>query len=694
MLHHVLGRILSFRLPPRLVFANPPSTFLPSQSVLEPNAAPWDQGAFALDMAARENAAILDHIVFLQDMDAEVSRMLSGPDDGRRNGLVQLSYALLSERSRMNEFRARAWHEQMNSFASSSRNTEAISSSQPINYDPGMCLSVYVFYKALMIDSLVPLFRDSWDDARLPFYAKFVVVTLNSVFKLSFKGCRLVLQALKTIVRLAHAEFLRDSCSSNLDAIVRAIPSNLTTARQSFLFDPVYTEYACCPMCFTLYPPRESTSFPDPTCRDGGQHTTTHPFNELPADMYSVPPLPTKSLPYPEQCTFRETSQSPPCGAQLLRYGEHPRPIRVYSYQSFISWLARFLCRPEIEPYLDASQAAAGLSRGDSVDDILFSQEILNFPSPDGRPFLRVCGTEGRYLFSLFVDWFHPRGNRQGGATYSAGVIFMVCLNLPPAIRYQRENIYLAGVIPGPKAPTLQEVNHFVEPLAFEMRNLWFKGAYFSRTALRADGRLARCAAVPLICDLGAGRKVSGHASHSSPFFCSFCQLPKDRINQLDMASWPRRDCQQFRHLAEEWRAASTCKSREALFKESGVRYSPLLLLPYWRPTRYVVVDTMHNLFLGLFQRHCRRIFGMSINITSHDGTDDVEGPDPVVPEELEITRHAAARCYTAVSLKNKFNLRLLRPLYAELGLGPPGQKTKKELSEAIIQVNTHPLDL
>ncbi|KAI0348809.1 hypothetical protein OH77DRAFT_1367983, partial [Trametes cingulata] len=51
---------------------------------------------------------------------------------------------------------------------------------------------------------------------------------------------------------------------------------------------------------------------------------------------------------------------------------------------------------------------------------------------------------------------------------------------------------------------------------------------------------------------------------------------------------------------------------REHLFKSTGVRYSTLLQLPYWGPSRWVVIEAMHNLLLGLFQRHCRHIFGMT----------------------------------------------------------------------------------
>ena len=411
--------------------------------------------------------------------------------------------------------------------------------------------------------------------------------------------------------------------------------------------------------------------------------------NVLPAYTYPSSDDQVLSLPYPEMCTFSETRNSPPCGARLLRLGKNPRPIRLFCYQTLVSWLGRFLGRSEIEALLDASQASAMTPHRGPIDDILQSEEVRNFLGPDGLPFLRLCGSEGRYIFSLFVDWFHPRGNRHGGATYSAGVIFMVCLNLPPALRYKRENMYLAGVIPGPKAPTLQQVNHFIEPLALELRDLWFKGARFTRTALRREGHLARCAMIPLVCDLGAGRKVSGHASHSATFFCSFCQLPKDRINDLDVSSWPRRNCYTFRILTEAWRSFADPKSRDAHFKKWGVRYSSLLMLPYWQPTRYVVVDAMHNLFLGIFQRHCRRIFGMNIKASAQGDAEDIHDPSTVTAAELETARRAVLACSSSTGLKNKLNLRMLRTIFLERGLGPPAKLTKLQLAQAIIQVGS-----
>lgn len=473
-----------------------------------------------------------------------------------------------------------------------------------------------------------------------------------------------------------------------MDNILSNLPNDLATARKHFHIDPEYIVYACCPSCFALHPPRDIEL-------DNG--ATEADESALPPDLVGILPShiphpnsrPARSrAQYPEECIFRETQTSRPCGAKLLRNGAESRPIRAYSHQTFVSWLGRMLLRPDIERYLDASQANARANSSGFVEDILESSEVLRFLGPDGQPFLRQCGSEGRYLFSLFVDWFNPRGNKHGGSTYSAGVIFMVCLNLPPAIRYKRENIYLVGVMPGPKSPSLHQVNHFLNPLVRELNVSWSRGVYYSRTAYREQGRLTRCAALPLICDLGAGRKTSGQASHSAAMFCSFCQLLKSSINDLDRTSWPRRDCHAFRRCAEEWKEAPSERRREQLFKSSGIRYSSLLDLPYWRPTRYVVIDTMHNLFLGLFQRHCRRIFGMDVTAGSGDDLGDGHEVTPITVEEVLFARSKVASSTTATSLKRKLNLRLLRAIYAADGLGEPGTLSKQQLAQAILQVS------
>lgn len=70
----------------------------------------------------------------------------------------------------------------------------------------------------------------------------------------------------------------------------------------------------------------------------------------------------------------------------------------------------------------------------------------------------------------LNCDWFQPFDL----STYSVGVLYLVILNLPRAIRFKPENILIADVIPGPKEPSLSEINSYLRPLVKELNSLWF----------------------------------------------------------------------------------------------------------------------------------------------------------------------------------------------------------------------------
>ena len=63
--------------------------------------------------------------------------------------------------------------------------------------------------------------------------------------------------------------------------------------------------------------------------------------------------------------------------------------------------------------------------------------------------------------------------------------------------------------------------------------------------------------------------------------------------------------------MAEDWQEAPSKAERDRIFKETGVRWSELLRLPYWDPTRFVIVDAMHNLFLGLVKHHIETVLGV-----------------------------------------------------------------------------------
>ncbi|KZT04242.1 uncharacterized protein LAESUDRAFT_658222 [Laetiporus sulphureus 93-53] len=214
----------------------------------------------------------------------------------------------------------------------------------------------------------------------------------------------------------------------------------------------------------------------------------------------------------------------------------------------------------------------------------------------------------------------------------------MCCLLLPPSLRYQPENIYLMGIIPGPKEPSKEEIDHFLRPLVDRLLISWKDGVWFTRTYRYPRGRRSRSVLALVITDLPAGRKVSGSASHSAKCFCALCFLTKQEINNIDMHTWRMKTRSDVFKAAQEWRNASTKTRRSALFKRNGVRWSELMRLPYWDPTRSVIVDAMHNLFLGLVQYHARTIVGMDMPAADPYDDDINVGIDV---EPLDDERHS-----------------------------------------------------
>jgi hypothetical protein len=56
----------------------------------------------------------------------------------------------------------------------------------------------------------------------------------------------------------------------------------------------------------------------------------------------------------------------------------------------------------------------------------------------------------------------------------------------------------------------------------------------------------------------------------------------------------------QHRQDAKAWRDAETMTQQKAIAKNTGVKYSVLLELDYWDPTRFVVIDSLHAFWLGV----------------------------------------------------------------------------------------------
>ncbi|CAK5266290.1 unnamed protein product [Mycena citricolor] len=129
-------------------------------------------------------------------------------------------------------------------------------------------------------------------------------------------------------------------------------------------------------------------------------------------------------------------------------------------------------------------------------------------------------------------------------------------------------------------------------------------------------------------------RKISGFASASHTHFCTVCKCTRDTVeerkaaqgdkaanqytgrgvgnNDIRVDDWPLRMDGEWQAAAQAYRNAAHPTQAQACFNSSGVRTSEFLRLPYFEPTKMIVVDPMHNLFLGLLHETFRRVLGFS----------------------------------------------------------------------------------
>ncbi|KAG2059231.1 hypothetical protein BDR06DRAFT_980138 [Suillus hirtellus] len=190
-----------------------------------------------------------------------------------------------------------------------------------------------------------------------------------------------------------------------------------------------------------------------------------------------------------------------------------------------------------------------------------------------------------------------------------------MCLNLPLDIQYKPENMYLAGIIPGPLEPSGDQLNYFLDPVVNNLVESWECGIRFSCTALQVHGRVTRSTIACLVCDLPAARKATQLAGPTSHFYCTACHcLHRSTCGRTDVhsADWGLQDKNEMRRFAELWKNAGTSAECNKLFASHRVQWSMLWRPPYWDPSCQLVVDTMHCLLEGLAHNHFHKFLGLT----------------------------------------------------------------------------------
>lgn len=467
--------------------------------------------------------------------------------------------------------------------------------------------------------------------------AAFIIIVLNVLGGLAREWAS---TALKLQLELLTSAFRgrRGDISANNQDLLNSFPRDIRTARKIFDLEATTKAYASCPGCSALYPVAEA--------------------EQLPA-----------------HCSQRRYPNAKPCGAMLTklvvqdRNGERKMmraPIQPFLIQDFDAFKASFLSRPGMEAILDRGTLFNDTNDMWDIKDGVGVKEMLG---PDGEPFFDgLKRKELRLLWSLSVDWFNPRGNKAAGKSVSTGSVVMACLNLPPSLRYKAENLFLAAVMP--KEPSVEEIGNYMEPLVEMLDKSWKNGTKFNQTESSEYGRTERSMLAVIVADMPAGRKINGVAAHSAKeFMCPFCGLGRADINNLNRATWPRRSRDVLKKAAEDWRDAETASKRKRLFKQTGVRWTPLWKLDYYDPTRMATIDVMHNLFLGLVQFHVREVLGVEDAQAEEDRQ--------VTIEELENARRGVA----ALNLKalNRSRVSVLKVLCTENGIDVRAAKKLKK---------------
>ena len=161
---------------------------------------------------------------------------------------------------------------------------------------------------------------------------------------------------------------------------------------------------------------------------------------------------------------------------------------------------------------------------------------------------------------------------------------------------------------------------------------------------MTVDGsdRIVRCAVLCIACDIPAGRKICGLPWYTAHYACSRCKkyFPGTfgciDYSGFNRNSWPPRTVSEHRSVATQIRRAGTLAEVEHIESRSGYHYSALLSLPYLDVSRMLIVDSMHNLFLGTSKRMIKKIW-IGRQIISESDLDTIQSrvTESVVPADI-----------------------------------------------------------
>ncbi|KNZ43946.1 hypothetical protein VP01_9688g1, partial [Puccinia sorghi] len=227
---------------------------------------------------------------------------------------------------------------------------------------------------------------------------------------------------------------------------------------------------------------------------------------------------------------------------------------------SFSDWLKWLLSLPDVEEKI-TNYSTQPNSNPSSTNDYIQSRafrKLASFAKPANKNKSTLD-----LVFTLFVDWFNPLGNKMVGKQVSLGVLALTCLNIPPTTQYKPQFTYVAGIIPAPNQPDMITIKHILRPLVDDFMML------------------------------NNGIDITTYQFPNGQYKpCSWCQVSNTQLAEMKIGHLRNRIATLA--TSRDWLEADQTKRKE-LVKKSGVWSSKLNRLPYWDPVNSVVLGVMHN---------------------------------------------------------------------------------------------------
>ncbi|KIO11445.1 hypothetical protein M404DRAFT_126669, partial [Pisolithus tinctorius Marx 270] len=354
--------------------------------------------------------------------------------------------------------------------------------------------------------------------------------------------------------------------------------------------------------------------------------TATSPFTTLQSGnrllgvnrpIHTLPVCPNCRDVYPPASSPRCHDTCTSCHVELFLPGQTLRgntrtlktPVIKYPYLPLSEQIASILKIPGIEATLDEWRDKP---RKPGMYTDIFDGNICR---------TKLKGPDGNLFFSNQTnERGGPNGELRLGVNLgvdcniapshsSAPTSFSIC-NLPPEY----------SIMPGPKEQSPDQVQRFLWPIVSDLLRLWKHGIKVP-TESRPEGMsniiLCECLLTYLrtACPCCPSHKIGGFASHSHTYFCTECWISvadKMNPNAFQQGAFPPRTDAEQRRLGDQYHNLATPNAQKTFVKEYATRYSQLSRLPYFDLVAQIVIDPMHNLFLGLVKTHFYNIWVQS----------------------------------------------------------------------------------